>query len=85
MVYIYHIFFIYFSVYGHSGCFHVLPTVNSIAMNIRVSFQIMVFLCICAQAEKEMATHSNILTWRIPGTEEHGGLSSIGSHKVGHD
>ena len=35
--------------------------------------------------EKEMATHSNILAWRIPGTEEPGGLPSMGSHRVGHD
>ena len=32
-----------------------------------------------------MATHSSILAWRIPGTEEPGRLQSIGSHKVGHD
>ena len=31
--------------------------------------------------EKEMATHSSILAWRIPGTEEPGGLLSMGSHK----
>ena len=35
--------------------------------------------------EKEMATHSSILAWRIPGTEEPGGLLSMGSHRVGHD
>ena len=35
--------------------------------------------------EKEMATHSSVLAWRIPGTEEPGGLSSMGSHRVGHD
>ena len=35
--------------------------------------------------EKEMATHSNILTWRIPWTEEPGRLQSMGSQKVGHD
>ena len=35
--------------------------------------------------EKEMATHSNILAWRIPGTGEPGGLPSMGSHRVGHD
>ena len=35
--------------------------------------------------EKEMATHSSILAWRIPGTEETGGLPSLGSHRVGHD
>ena len=32
-----------------------------------------------------MATHSNVLAWRIPGTGEPGGLPSIGSHRVGHD
>ena len=35
--------------------------------------------------EKEMATHSNILAWRIPGMGEPGGLRSMGSHRVGHD
>ena len=35
--------------------------------------------------EKEMATHSTILAWRIPGTEGPGGLPSMGSHRVGHD
>ena len=34
---------------------------------------------------KEMATHSSVLTWRIPGTGEPGGLPSMGSHRVGHD
>ena len=33
----------------------------------------------------EMATHSSVLAWRIPGTGEPGGLSSLGSHRVGHD
>ena len=35
--------------------------------------------------EKEMATHSNVLAWRIPGMGEPGGLLSMGSHRVGHD
>ena len=35
--------------------------------------------------EKGMATHSSILTWRIPWTEAPGGLQSMGSHRVGHD
>ena len=35
--------------------------------------------------EKEMATHSSILAWRIPGTGEPGGLPSMGSHRVRHD
>ena len=35
--------------------------------------------------EKEMATHSSVLAWRIPGTGEPGELLSMGSHRVGHD
>ena len=35
--------------------------------------------------EKEMATHSSVLAWRIPGTAEPGGLPSMGLHRVGHD
>ena len=35
--------------------------------------------------EEEMATHSSILAWRIPWTEEPGGLRSMGSQRVGHD
>ena len=35
--------------------------------------------------EREMATHSSILAWRIPWTEEPGGLQSTGSQRVGHD
>ena len=35
--------------------------------------------------EKEMATHSSVLAWRIPGMGESGGLPSVGSHRVGHN
>ena len=35
--------------------------------------------------EKEMATRSSVLAWRIPGTGEPGGLPSVGSHRVGHE
>ena len=35
--------------------------------------------------EEEMATHSSVLAWRIPGMGEPGGLPSVGSHRVGHD
>ena len=35
--------------------------------------------------EEEMTTHSSVLAWRIPGMGEPGGLSSMGSHRVGHD
>ena len=35
--------------------------------------------------ETEMATHSSVLAWRIPGMGEPGGLPFVGSHRVGHD
>ena len=35
--------------------------------------------------QKEMATHSSILAWRIPGTKEPGGLQSLGSQRAGHN
>ena len=37
------------------------------------------------ELEKEMATHSSVLAWRISGTVEPGGLPSMGSHRVGHN
>ena len=44
------------------------------------------FITVCQPImEKEMATHSSVLAWRIPGTEEPGGLPSMGLHRVGHD
>ena len=39
----------------------------------------------CHALEKEMATHSRILAWRIPGMGDPGGLPFMGSHRVGHD
>ena len=38
-----------------------------------------------SESEREMATHSSILAWRIPGTGKPGGLPSMGLHRVGHD
>ena len=38
-----------------------------------------------SRLEKEMATHSSVLAWRIPGAGEPGGLTPMGSHRVGHD
>ena len=35
--------------------------------------------------DKEMATHSSVLAWKVPWTEEPGGLQSMGSQRVGHD
>ena len=49
---------------------------------------IVIYLFVCVDSsllEKEMATHSRVLAWRIPGTGEPGGLLSMGSHRVGHD
>ena len=43
------------------------------------------FTCHFHALEKETATHSSVLAWRIPGTVEPGGLPSLGSHRVGHD
>ena len=43
------------------------------------------FTCHFHALEKEMATHSSVLAWRIPGTGEPGGLLSVESHRVGHD
>ena len=43
------------------------------------------FTCHFRALEKEMATHSSVLAWRIPGTEEPGGLPYMGSRRVGHD
>ena len=39
----------------------------------------------CHALEEEMATHSSVLAWRIPGTEEPGGLLSMELHRVGHN
>ena len=41
--------------------------------------------CLHHVLEKEMATHSTVLAWKIPGTGEPGGLPSMGSHRIGHD
>ena len=43
------------------------------------------FTCHFHAVEKEMATHSSVLAWRIPGTGEPGGLPCMGSHRVRHD
>ena len=50
-------------------------------------YLIVILICISlvTNEEKEMATHSSVLAWRIPGMVEPGGLPSVGSHGVGHD
>ena len=49
-----------------------------VSANIITDISYFSYLC-------EMATHSSILPWRIPGTEEPGGLPSVGLHRVGQD
>ena len=44
-----------------------------------------IILEVCNTSEKETATHSSILAWRMLWTEEPGGLLSMWSHRVGHD
>ena len=67
-----------FSSMGFSG--------GSVVKNPHVMQEIWVqFLVLEDPLEKEMATHSSVVAWRIPGTGEPGGLPSVGSHRVGHD
>ena len=54
-----------------------------ILINVK-KYLTIVLICISIM-EKEMATHSSVLAWRIPGTGEPGGLLSMESHRVGHD
>ena len=51
----------------------------------RIGLSNFAFTCHFHALEKEMATHSSVLAWRIPGMGEPGGLPSMGSHRVGHD
>ena len=51
----------------------------------RIQLTVFTFTFHLHTLEKEMATHSSVLAWRIPGTGEPGGLPSVGSHRVGHD
>ena len=48
-------------------------------------FMLIQYLLKSKYMKKEMATHSSVLAWRIPGMEEPGGLPSVGSHRVRHD
>ena len=50
-----------------------------------IIYVILISMYLYLSLEKEMATHSSILVWRIPGIEEPSGLLSMGSHRVGHD
>ena len=60
------------------------PTVHGVAKS-RTRLSNFTFTFHFHALEEEMATHSSVLAWRIPWTEEAGGLPSIGSHRVGHN
>ena len=47
--------------------------------------KILFIIILIGTVEKEMATHSSVLAWKISWTEEPGGLQSMGSQRVGHD
>ena len=92
----YHSFLIHSSADGHLGCFHVLAIINSAAVNIGIHVSLSILVSsVCmpssgiagsmAVLEKEMATHSSTLAWKIPWMEEPGRLQSMGSFRVGHD
>ena len=59
-------------------------TVHGVAMS-RIRLSNFTFTFHFDALGKEMATHSSVLAWRIPGTGEPGGLPSMGLHRVGHD
>ena len=60
------------------------PSVHGVAKS-RTRLSVFTFTFHFHPLEKEMATHSSVLAWRIPGMGEPGGLPSMGSHRVGHD
>ena len=55
------------------------------SLRVKTSFNDFTFTFHFHALEKEMASHSSVLAWRIPGMAEPGGLPSMGSHRVGHD
>ena len=57
---------------------------STVLYNIH-KFPMISYILIHYILEKAMATHSSTLAWKIPWTEEPGGLQSMGSHRVGHD
>ena len=63
----------------------VAPHSSTLESDLRVRLSDFAFTFHFHALDKEMATHSNVLAWRIPGTGEPGGLPSMGSYRVGHD
>ena len=70
---------------GHGDLLRDLVSEGSLFFELHISFYYFFLIGESLLSEKEMATHSRILAWRIPWAEEPGGLLSMGSHRVGHD
>ena len=63
-----------------------LPFLGPVIIILSILIYVCVCVCVCVCVlDKEMATHSSILAWRIPWTEEPGRLQTVGSQRVGHD
>ena len=73
-----------YSIYLRSILYYFLPSA-SFRFKSQTRLRNFTFTFHFHALEKEMATHSSVLAWRIPGTGEPGGLLSMGSHKVRHD
>ena len=83
-------FLLYYSIFfilcSDSGYYLGASLVAQMVKNLPVMQETWILsLCWEDPLEKEMATHSSILAWRIPWTEESGGLPSMGPQRVGHD
>ena len=81
--------YLYFFTFDQSGLFggnSCLPgNMKSITMSLSLRIHIIFCSLIAHCSEKAMAPHSSTLAWKIPWTEEPGGLQSMGSQRVGHD
>ena len=89
-MYVYHKFFIHSSIDGHLGFFHVLAIASSLVAQMVKHLPTMRETWVRSLGqedplEKEMANHSSALAWKIPWTEEPGGLQLMGSRRVEHD
>ena len=62
-----------------------LQSVGSLRVGHNLATSLSLFTFHSYALEKEMAPHSSVLAWRIPGMGEPGGLPPLGSHRVGHD
>ena len=64
---------------------HPCSSMNQLVINFYIMFKNFLKSLHAFILEKEMASHSSVLAWRIPGMGDPGGLLSMGLHRVGHD